>query len=265
VALPDRVVDAQRGTATVAILDQHLSPETQFGFLAWALAVQHGVGIGVAGMRVVAPPLAFELDRGIAGIIVLGALVRRGVGTILAHETFQTGPGLDQGAVGTEVLVTGPLFLAAELIDLVEEQLRPFTGENALLILTERAVIPGVCVQGAIQKPQLEDVVGKLFAEEPFRADRIQRHQQAGLEQLFGWNRRAAPFGVERFPQRAEFAQGGIGESLDRPQGMIGGDSGFHVDQGTELGLRFDLSTHAEIDRRTNQEFKPNAIFSTTC
>lgn len=64
-----------------------------------------------------------KVYRWIARIIVLGRRHFFRILAILAHKTFHSRPGLDQGAVGGEVFVAGPLFLARELIDLGKEQL----------------------------------------------------------------------------------------------------------------------------------------------
>jgi hypothetical protein len=108
-ALGNRVVQSEIGAETVAIFHQHVPAKTEPGFFAFGFAVNDAVRIGRALVGLVATLLAVKIDGGVAWIVVFGVPHFLLVGAVLAHETFQAGPRLDERAVGGEMLVAGPV------------------------------------------------------------------------------------------------------------------------------------------------------------
>jgi hypothetical protein len=120
---------------TVAIFHQNVAAKAQLGFFAFGFAIEHALGVGRALVRVVAALFAMKVDRGVAGVIVLGGLDFLLIPAVLADETFQAGPGLDQRAIDGEVVITGPAFLPRNVIDLGEEQFGDLGGKDPLIVL----------------------------------------------------------------------------------------------------------------------------------
>ena len=82
------------------IIQQHVAQIRQLRLLSLALPMQHRLRISRRLVRVVAPPLAVEVDRGIPEVI--GGRARRGVP---ASEALQAGPGFQLRPVHREMLV----------------------------------------------------------------------------------------------------------------------------------------------------------------
>jgi hypothetical protein len=99
-------VDAQ----PVAVLHEHVAAVGQFGRLPVALPHQARVGVRGAFMGGVGAAFPFEIDHPGAVATVLGRLA------ILALETLEGGPGLDQRAIDGEV-VRGQQMLSPSEID----------------------------------------------------------------------------------------------------------------------------------------------------
>ena len=102
------IVQGEAGAQAVPVFHQGVRAETQPGLLPAGFLIQHAVRIGRALVRVVAARFPAKVNRGIAGIPVLG---RRDLGLIrpvFADETFQARPRFDERAVGSEMIVTGP-------------------------------------------------------------------------------------------------------------------------------------------------------------
>src|SRR6185503_9479280 len=97
------------------------------------------------------------------------------ISAVLAHETFEAGPRFDERAVGGEVRVAGPAFLARELIDFGKEQPRHFRREHALIIFGEETVIETAFAELAVQEPQPKQIVGELLAKAPLAAHAVER------------------------------------------------------------------------------------------
>jgi hypothetical protein len=76
----------------VSVLREHFAEIRELGFGRARLLKEATVEIGGGLMRRIGPPLAVEIDRGIAGIL------RRCAGSITTCEIFLSGPRLEQGA-----------------------------------------------------------------------------------------------------------------------------------------------------------------------
>jgi len=92
----------------VAVVHQDVAHVAQPRLVALGFLVQARIGIGAAGMGVVAALLAFEVDIGVApsgrGLVVVVVAVA-GLVAVFALEALVRCPSLDQGAVDAEVLV----------------------------------------------------------------------------------------------------------------------------------------------------------------
>jgi len=95
----------------VAVVHQDVTHVAQPRLVALGFFVQARIGIGAAGVGVVAALLAFEVDFGVAPrgrgwVVVLVAVVDLVV-AVFALEALVRSPSLDQGAVDAEMLVAG--------------------------------------------------------------------------------------------------------------------------------------------------------------
>ena len=94
----------------VAVVHQDVAHVAQPRLVALGFLVQARIGIGAAGMGVVAALLAFEVDIGVApsgrGWVVVVVAVA-GLVAVFALEALVRCPSLDQGAVDAEMLVAG--------------------------------------------------------------------------------------------------------------------------------------------------------------
>ena len=104
---PRRVGRADVGDKPLSIVQQHVAEIRQLGFLAFALPIQHRLGIGRRLMGVIAPPLPVEVDRGIAR--VLGRVALRCVHAPKAfrqyfqdYQTFLRRPRIVTGSLDSD-------------------------------------------------------------------------------------------------------------------------------------------------------------------
>src|SRR5690606_21286031 len=108
-----------RAQAT-AVLHQNVSAEAQARLLAPRLRVQNALRVGAAGVGLIAPLLAAEIDRRIARILVPGLADLPVVTAILANEALHARPRFDQRSVSGEVLVAHPALLTRQIVNLGE-------------------------------------------------------------------------------------------------------------------------------------------------
>ena len=80
------------GAQAIPVFHQGVRPKIQPGFLPAGFPIQHAVGIGRALVRVVAPHFPAKIDRGIAGVFVLGRRDPSLVGPVFADKALQTRP-----------------------------------------------------------------------------------------------------------------------------------------------------------------------------
>ena len=74
-------------------------------------------------------------------------------------------------------------------------------------------------------------MVLQVLAEGPIAADRVEGDQQAGLEQPLGRDRKAPVGGVDAVEDRRERRERRVGQPLDDPQRVVGGDAGVEIDE----------------------------------
>ena len=263
-AFGNRIVQGEVRAQAVPVFHQGVRAETQPGLLPAGFPIPHAVGIGRALVRVVAPRFPAKINRGIAGVFVLGRRHPGLIRAVFTDEALQTGPGFDQGAVGGEGFVARPAFLPREVIDFGEEQFRHVGGEHPLVVLGKDAVVETACGELAVQKPEPEQMVAELFAKKPFTADAVKGGEHAGLEPWFGRNAAATIRSIEFIKQWGEFFQDGIHLALDGAERMVCGHTLVEVDdrQKVRLGLRF--STHALSDTTHSKKFQRKIVFQQT-
>ena len=158
--LRNRIVHRDGRAEPVPVLHQHLRAKAQLARLPLGLAIEHTVRIGGAAMGRVAPLLAVKVHRRVARIIVFGRLDFGLILPVLADKALQTGPRLDQRAVGGEVLVAGPALLPRQIIDLHKEQLRGIGREHPLIVVGKHRRIKAAFVQLPVEKPKPQEIVG---------------------------------------------------------------------------------------------------------
>ena len=261
----DGVVEREVGAQAVPVLHQDVAAKTQPGFFALRLAIEHALGVRRALVRVVAALFPAEVHARVARILVLRGLDLGGIGPVLAHEAFQAGPRFDERAVGGEVGVAAPAFLAAEIIDLGEEELGHVSGEDALVVLGEDAVVKAAFAELTVQEPEPEQIVAKLLAEEAFAAHGVEGGEHAGLEQLLGRDAGPAQFLVELVEEGRELLEHEVHTALDAAQRMVGGHALVEVDDGQEVRLGLRFSAHASLIPIIHPRSNSHGTISPTC
>ena len=161
---PRRVGRTDVGDEPMPIIQQHVAQIRQLRLLPLALPMQHRLRISRRLVRVVAPPLAVEVDRGIPGVI--GGRARRGV---QASEALQAGPGFQLRPVHREMLFHQQPF-APDRVQHLQQQ-----GPQQLLRRDRRTSRLGVQA-GEPARHRLQRVIRQ-------RADRAER--MTGRHALF--------------------------------------------------------------------------------
>ena len=149
--------DHGRGNQSVAVLHQRMAQVAQLRFLAIALLVQPRIGIRRGLVRLVAALLAMEVGPITVSGIILGA------------ETLLRGPGLDQRAIHSEVLVRHKLLRLP--VHFGEEPLRYLGGQQTVAVLRKHRVIPHCIIHAQAHKPAKEQVVVDLLDQQTLGAD----------------------------------------------------------------------------------------------
>src|SRR5262249_5805517 len=146
-------------------------------------------------------------DRRIARVIVFGRLDLLLIATVFAHEALETGPGLNQGAIGRKMFVAGPAFLSRKVIDLSEEQFGDLCREHSLIVLGEDTVVEATLAELTVQEPEPKQIVAQLLTEKPFATNTVEGDKHARLEQLLGWDTWSSLTSVQLVEQRRKFLQ----------------------------------------------------------
>ena len=262
----DRVVPREVGAQAVPVLHQKGPAKTELRCFAVGLPIPHALGISRALGRVVAALFPAEVHTGIAGVFVLGGLDFLRIRTVLAEEAFQTGPRLDERAVGGEVFVARPALLTAQIIDLGQEEFGPIGGKDTLVVLGKDAGVKAAFAELAVKEPKPEPMVAEWFGEDAFTADRVKGLEHAGLEPLFRRDAGAAQLLVEIVEQWRKLLEDGVHAPLDGPQGMLGGHTLVEVKDAQKvwLGLRFPAQVLLTRCARPSS-IKPKKRFSPNC
>jgi hypothetical protein len=125
--------------------------------------------------------------------------------------------------------------------------------------------IKGAFVQVAIQKPQPEEIVGQLFAEQPLAAHGIKSHQDPALEQLLRGNGGAAFLGIELVKQAGKLGQHGVQPLFNAAQGMVGGDALVEADDAQKFRLGFGGAAHTVYLIASSRIHSNFSSFSAAC
>ena len=204
----------------VAVLHQGVPHEAEDRAGPAALAEQARVGIGRRGVGGVRPPLAPEVDFGVAvvagglghrggllgGLVgglwcsLVGASVRRGgrlartavIGRRILRprlEALHRGPGLDQGAVDGEVFVRQKRRYLPVGENGSQELARHLRRQQPVAVLGENRRDPCRIIDAETHEPAQEQIVLHLLHQLPLGAHREQELDQAGPHQPLGRDR----------------------------------------------------------------------------
>jgi len=122
-------------------------------------------------------------------------------------------------------------------------------------------VVETALVQFAVQKPQPEERVAELLAEESFAAHAEQGGEQARLEQLLRRNAGASLVGVECVEPRRELGPHGVHAPLDAAQRVLRRHPVVEVDDGEEFRLAVWIAAHVFSDSATHARIQKNSEF----
>jgi hypothetical protein len=89
------------------------------------------------------------------------------------------------------------------------------------LVLGEARGVEGRVHDIEVQEPLEQQVVLQPLAELALAADRVERDQQARLEQVLGRNRRTPHVGIHPVEGRLDLLKGLVDDGLDTPDGVI--------------------------------------------
>ena len=227
----------------VAVLHEHMAAVAEFGRLPVAFAHEARFWIGRALVRRVRALLALEVDHAPAVAAIRGRLA------VLALETLERGPGVDQRAVNGEMIGRQQALTARKTNDFIEEATRDIGHDQALAQTAEIRLIQAGALQVHVEKPAEQDVVIELLAKLTVRANRVQRDEQLPLEQTFRRNRRATDTRVLRVELRRYGAKRPIRQLLDRSQRMIRRYARLGREVVEHRGLGIELAAHRSQDK----------------
>ena len=204
------------------------------------LRVQLRLRVGAGDVRLAAAPLPAEVDLPVAP--ASGATGR--VLLVARVVALERGPGLQQRAVHGEVVggeQPAPPRLGHHLR---EEGAGDVVLEQAVAVLGEAGGVERLVADVEVEEPLEEQVVAQPLAELALAADRVERDQQARLEQVLGRDRRPAALGVHRVEQRREPREHTLHERLDAADRVIVGDEGVRRDRQQHVGLTLSVASH---------------------
>src|SRR3990170_7331348 len=107
-------------------------------------------------------------------------------------QTLQRGPGFEERAVDTKVIVRQQVPATRLSDELEQEAPGDILRQKPFLVLGEARGVEGLVVDVQVQKPLEEHVVLKLVAEAAGAGDGEESHQKLRLEQVLRRNRRTA-------------------------------------------------------------------------
>jgi hypothetical protein len=111
----------------------------------------------------------------------------------LGFEALEGRPGVEQGAVDAEVVAGDEALQPGVLEHGCKEEPGDVSVEEPLAVLGERGGVEGRVLDVHVQEPLEQQVVVESLAELALTPHRVQRHEDAGLEQTLGRNGRAFP------------------------------------------------------------------------
>ena len=169
---------------------------------------------------------------------------------ILGPEALVRGPGLEQGAVNAEVLPRDVAAQVGLLHHRREEAVGDLLLQQPLPVLAEGAVVEALGVDVQVQEELEEQVVPQPLAELPLAPDRVQGHQNRGLEQLLGRHAVPARGGVHGVELRLQIRQDCLHHRLDPPDRVVVGDQAVRRQGGQHRHLQVGGAAHARDLRK---------------
>lgn len=114
------------------------------------------------------------------------------VGAVLAPHALVAGPGLDEGAVHTEVLAREQPPPLGHLHRRVEQLRDRIVLDQPVTVLAEDRVVPDGVLDGQTDKPAKQQVVLDLLHQLPLAANAVEHLQQHRTHELLGGDARSA-------------------------------------------------------------------------
>ncbi len=167
---PGRLVQLEVHQQAVAVLHQGVPGVAELGLSTLALACQLGLGIRRGFVGLVAALGASKVTPTV--VVRAIVIVVRG----LRAEALHRRPRLDQGAIHREVLVARELALAGLVDDCPKQRAGHVVLQQPLAVVAEGCPVPNLLRHVHVEKPAVQQVVAKLFAELTVAADAVQRH-----------------------------------------------------------------------------------------
>ncbi len=142
-------------------------------------------------------------------------------GAVLGLEALVRRPRLQQRPVDGEV-ITGEVAAQLRLTHHGgEEPVGDLVVQEPLAVLGEGRRIERGGVDGQVQEPLEQQVVVQPLAERPLAAQRVQRHQHRGLQQLLGRHTRPADPRIHGIELAVEIAEHGVDHLADPADRVI--------------------------------------------
>jgi hypothetical protein len=191
--------------------------------------------------------LAAEVHLGVA------SPSHRRVLVVARPVALERRPRFEQRAVHREVLGRQQLALPCFCDHLGEEGARHVVREQALAVLREARGVEAPVGDIEVEEPFEEEVVAEALTELAFGADRVQRDQQARLEQMLGRDRRPAALRVHRIEAWREPRQHALHDQLDAANRVIVRDELVRRQRQEHLGLLLGIAAHRAPPRAPRQ------------
>jgi hypothetical protein len=173
-------------------------------------------------MSLVRSFFTLAIDGRISGI-VRGVLRNRS----FLLEALLSGPSFDQGPINREMLVRQQTLCAGMNQDSFKEGSGAIAFKQAVSILAENRGIPNGIIHTQSHKPAEQQVVIKLFDEEPFTTNGVPDLKQKCSQKLFRRHRRTPGFGIQSFKERGQVVQNNVNQAANGSQEMVLGNSAF--------------------------------------
>src|SRR3989304_4127025 len=199
-----------------AMLHQHMPGKAEPRRLVFAFARKLGLRIRRRGMCSVGAPLSVVVHARIPASVWRPLVV-----AVSPPQTLKRGPGFEERAVDTEVIVRQQV-LATRLFDELEQEAPgDILRQKPFLVFGEGRGVEGLIVNVQVQKPLEKHVVLELITEAAGAGDREKRHQKLRLEQMLRWNRGTAHAGVDTFKDQRQLRQRPIHDRFDLADGVV--------------------------------------------
>src|SRR5438309_1629617 len=126
----------------------------------------------------------------------------------------------------------------------LEEESADVVLQESVAVLGEGALVESGVLDVEVQEPLEEEIVLEPLAELALAANRIEGHQEAGLEQVLGRDRGPALLGIHLVEDRAQLRERRLYKRLHAPNRVVGGHELISGD-GEEGHLAGGAAAHA--------------------